>query len=228
MSSFAREIALIGENSFARLSCAKVAVVGLGGVGSYAAEAIVRAGVGTIIAVDSDVVDQTNLNRQLFALHSTIGCKKTDVFAARALDINPQAKIIAHDVFLNESNIEQIITDDIDFVIDAIDTVTSKLELICHCKRKGIPMISSLGTGNKLQTAFQVTDLFETRNDPLARVLRRELRRRDITSLPVVYSAETPQNAVFNGNGRHAPASISYVPGSAGLMLAGYVIRALA
>ena len=225
----ARTALLLGQEGVDRLAAASVAVFGLGGVGSYAAEALARAGVGRLILVDGDVVEETNLNRQLVALHSTLGRSKAEVAAQRVLDIAPGCRAEAHAMFYLPEQGQGLI-DGCDYVADCIDMVSAKLALAEECRDKGIPLISAMGCGNRLDpTRFRVTDIYETSGCPLCRVMRRELRRREIPALKVVYSdapARTP--AVSPGEGRPSPGSLSFVPGAAGLILAGEIVRFLA
>lgn len=227
---FARTEMLIGQGGLEKLKKSHVAVFGLGGVGSYAAEAIVRSGVGEITVVDSDTVAESNINRQLIAATSTIGRKKTEVAAERYLDINPSLKIHAKDVFVSEKTIKEFDFSEYDFVVDAIDTVSAKLLIICECSKKNIPIISSMGTGNKLDpSCFEICDIYKTTTCPLARVMRAELKKAGIEKLTVVCSREKPRK-VFKTQeepapGRRSiPASIAFVPSVAGLMMAGKVI----
>ena len=228
----ARTALLLGQEGVDRLAAASVAVFGLGGVGSYAAEALARAGVGRLILVDGDVVEETNLNRQLVALHSTLGRSKVEVAAQRVLDIAPGCRAEAHAMFYLPEQGQGLI-DGCDYVADCIDMVSAKLALAEECRDKGIPLISAMGCGNKLDpTAFTVTDIFATHTDPLARVLRRELKKRGVPRLKVVYSTEAARTPCLPGEekgtaGRPAPASVSFVPGVAGLILAGEAIKDL-
>lgn len=231
---FSRTELLLGEAALVRLQSASVAVFGLGGVGAYSAEALVRSGIGTLLLVDMDTVAQSNINRQLVALHSTIGKKKVDVMCKRALDINPNIIIKAYDVFYNEDTAEEIDLSGVDYIVDAIDTVSSKILLIERAFARGIPIISSMGTGNKLDaTRFEVADIYETSVCPLARVMRKELRARGITSLMVVYSREEPlsrgmtDEANLPQDKRQIPGSVAFVPSVAGLILAGEVVKYL-
>lgn len=218
-----------------KLSHAHVAVFGVGGVGSYTVEALVRSGIGQLTLVDSDTVSPTNINRQLVALHSTIGQYKVDVAKARALDINPDAIIHTHKTFYLPETARQFDLAQYDYVVDAIDTIEGKVTLVTEAQKAGVPVIASMGTGNKLDpTAFRVADLFETAVDPLAKVMRTRLRRLGIRKLKVVYSTEIPktphkneQNTDIDAPGRHSPASIAFVPSVVGLILAGEVIRDL-
>lgn len=219
-TQFDRTIALVGEEQIQQLKQKKVAVFGLGGVGSFVVESLVRAGVGRLILVDKDVVDITNLNRQLYALHSTIGKAKAEVAKQRCLDINPDVIVESYQEFyLNKG---QINLEGCDYVVDAIDNVTAKLLLIEECKEREIPIIVCLGTGNKIDnTSFHITDISKTTICPLAKVMRKELKERGIKNVKVVYSTAEP---VLK---RQVPASISFVPPVAGLYLAGEVIRDL-
>jgi len=222
MGQFERAFALLGETGFERLQKAKVMILGLGGVGSYVCEALVRAGVGTFILVDHDVIEMSNLNRQLFATHETIGRLKVDVAKERALTINPQAQIQTISKAFSPDNQADFDLTEKDYVIDAIDMVTAKIALAETCFQKNIPLISAMGTGNKWDaTAFEITDITKTSVCPLARVMRKELKARNISSLKVIYSKEKPSIKTT------PPASLSYVPAVAGLMLAGEVIKDL-
>ncbi len=229
--AFSREALLIGEAAMKRLKSSYVALFGVGGVGSYCAEALARAGVGRILLVDNDTVSKSNINRQLCALHSTVGKYKTDVMAERLLDINPQITVeIRHDFLLPE-NAHSFDFASFDFVIDAVDTVSAKLAIAEGCTAEGTKMISCMGTGNKLDpTAFCVTDISKTNTCPLARVMRRELKKRGILHLPVLYSTEEPKktgNELISENGKPLPASISFVPSVAGLIAAGEAVKAI-
>ncbi len=207
-----------------------VAVFGLGGVGGYAVEALARAGVSKLILIDNDTINSTNINRQLYALHSTIGMLKTDVALSRVADINPNIMVECHPIFVDSTNIDSIDLSMCHYVIDAIDTITSKLLLIEQCNKLSVPIISCMGTGNKLDAGqLQVADIYKTTMCPLARVMRRELKARHIDKLTVVYSTEQPSQdtKVIANNGKSTPASISYVPPVAGMLLAGHVIKQL-
>ncbi len=224
MEQFARILRMLDSKWLGNLQNKKVAVFGLGGVGSYVVEALVRCGIGGIVLVDHDKIDITNLNRQLYALHSTIGMNKVDVAKERCLDINPNLNITTYQQFyLPDQGMENIFCD-CDFVIDAIDTVKAKIALIENCYKLNIPIISSMGTGNKLEPeCFKITDIYKTSVCPLARVMRRELKQRGIKKCIVLYSEELPQKV----DGA-TPGSVSFVPSVAGLMIAGYVIKELA
>lgn len=226
---FSRTRMLVGSDALRRLDTARILVFGIGGVGSFTVEALVRAGVGDITVVDNDMIDVTNINRQLFALHSTIGRYKVDVARERLLDINPQLSIHCSNIFLSAETAQQFDFSAYDYVVDAIDTVSAKLLIVQKCAAANTPLISSMGTGNKLRTDFEIADIFDTSGCPLARVMRRELRRLGIGRLTVVYSKEEPRVASRSdddvGGTRPVPGSISYCPSSAGLMIAGHVIR---
>jgi len=230
---YQRTKALIGENSFEKLNKAKVIVFGIGGVGSYVVEALARAGIGTIGLVDKDIVDETNINRQLIALSSTVGKLKTEVARERIMDINPECEVKAYSIFYLPETASKINLSEYDYIVDAIDNVTAKIMLVEEAKQKNIPIISSMGTGNKLDPmAFEVADIYETTVCPLAKVMRKELRTRDIDSLKVVYSKELPVHTGFSvetenliASRRPAPSSISFVPSVAGLIIAGEVIK---
>lgn len=230
MSQFCRTEMLVGKSAVDKLNSAHVAVFGLGGVGSYVVEALARVGVGSLTLVDDDVVAQSNLNRQLFALHSTIGQAKADVAKSRVLDINPECRVTALQLRFDGDTATQFDFAAFDYVVDAIDTVTSKLLLVELCGKADTPIVSCMGTGNKLDaTAFKVADIYDTSVCPLAKVMRRELKKRGIKRLKVVYSDELPQvpEQLEQTSKRQTPASISYVPSVAGLVLAGEVIKDL-
>ncbi len=230
----ARTAMLIGGAALDRLRGAHVAVFGEGGVGSYICEALARAGVGALDLFDNDVVSLSNINRQLIALHSTVGEAKVEVMRARILDINPDCRVTAHRVFYLPENADQFPLSRYDYVADAIDTVSAKIALAVRAREAGVPLISSMGTGNKLDPSrLCVTDLSKTEGCPLARVMRRELKARGITHLKVVYSSEPvvtrPADAPAPpaDERRTPPASISFVPSVAGLMIAGEIVRDL-
>lgn len=225
-----RTARLLGTEAITRLATAKVAVYGLGGVGSYAVEALVRSGIGKLTLVDMDIVAPSDLNRQLQALVSTIGLNKADVLAKRATDINPSCLAEPRVVRYLPGDPENTLLPRPDAVVDAMDTVNAKLDLIERCIKMGIPIISSMGTGNKLDpTAFRLGDISETAVCPLARVMRRELKKRGILHLPVVWSEEPPVRSsdAFPEHGRILPGSVSFVPGAAGLALASWVVKTL-
>lgn len=224
-----RTVALIGKEAAARLRAAAVAVFGIGGVGSFAAEALARAGVGTLYLIDNDVVKPSNCNRQLVALSSTIGRKKVDVMAERARDINPNVNVVACDCFYDEITADELFAPGFDFVIDAIDSLKSKENLILNCAEREIEIISSMGAGNKLHPEhFAIMDIFQTTCDPIAKILRKRLREAGIGKLKVVCSDELPHKVKVSEDGKNVPASISFVPSVCGLLMAGEAIRQLA
>lgn len=231
MTKFCRTEMLIGNDALVCLNKSSVAVFGLGGVGSYAAEAFARAGIGHLTLVDDDVIAESNVNRQLYALSSTVGQAKTAVAAARIADINPACAVDARMTRFDESTACKFDFASYDYVVDAIDTVTSKLLLVRLCKSAGTPIISCMGTGNKLDaSAFRVADISETSVCPLARVMRRELKAIGITHLKTVYSAEQPLTPTTQSKQtfkRQTPGSISFVPPVAGFIMAGEVINDL-
>lgn len=230
--AFLREKMLLGAAAMQRLAQAHVIVFGIGGVGSYVAEGLARAGVGALTLVDNDTVGQTNLNRQLCALHSTIGQYKSDVMARRILDINPDCRVTSIPELYNDERKERFFSQRYDYIVDAIDLVSCKLSLIQTALERNIPIVSAMGTGNKLDpTQFCITDIAKTSGCHLARIMRRELRARGIEHHTVLYSQELPQKpdeleAPPPGR-RTIPGSVSWVPSCAGLMLAGYVVQEL-
>lgn len=216
---------LIGSENLEKLTHKKVIVFGVGGVGSYVVEALVRMNIGHLTIVDFDIVDITNLNRQLIALHSTIGKKKVDVCLERIKDINPSIEVEALDLFIDKETIKQIDFTKYDYVIDAIDNVTGKLLIVEKCQTLNIPLISSLGTANKLDPSkLMITDISKTHTCPLAKVMRLELRKRDIKHLNVLFSSELP---IKNNSSNNILGSVSYVPSSGGLLIASKVINDL-
>ena len=231
---FSRMGLLLGEEALSRLEGARVAVFGLGAVGGYTVEALARAGIGKLDLIDSDTVSLSNRNRQILATRSTLGLPKTEAAKRRILDINEEAQVTTWELFYNADTADMIDLGMYDYIVDAIDTVTAKLLLIRRAHEAGTPIISCMGTGNKLDpTAFQVTDISKTSMCPLARVMRKELGKRGIKHLKVVYSQEeamTPHGAeeeMAALGKRQIPGSVSFVPGAAGLILAGEVIRDL-
>lgn len=221
---------LLGEEALERLHGARVAVFGIGGVGGYAAEALARSGVGTLDLIDSDKVVESNLNRQIIALVSTIGQYKVDVMKARIHDINPDAKVNTYRCFFLPETKEDFCFSQYDYVVDAVDTVTAKIELVMQAEEAGVPIISCMGAGNKLNPAmFQVADIYKTSVCPLAKVMRRELKKRNIKHLKVVYSKEEPIKTGSPDMDRRdiVPGSTAFVPSVAGLILAGEVIKDL-
>lgn len=230
MSRLQRTELLIGTENIQKLSNAHVAVFGLGGVGGYAVEGLVRAGVGEITLIDCDVFSESNLNRQLYATLDTVGKAKTTVTKERVLSISPECKVHTMDLFYTPENADEIDLSPFDYIIDAIDTMTSKIHLICRATEQNIPIISSMGTGNKLDPSkLKVTDLYETLGCPMARILRRELKKRNVHRLKVVYSEEEPKKVVVPDENatRHAPGSIVFVPACAGLILASEAVKDL-
>lgn len=232
-NEFSRSQILLGTRSMERLRNSRVAVFGLGGVGSFAAEALVRTGVGHLLLIDNDTVSLTNLNRQILADHSTIGKQKVDVMKERAQRIHPAVDVQAFPLFYLPDTPSDFLND-CDYIIDAIDTVSAKLALVQVAQEKGIPIISSMGTGNKLDpTRFEVADIYQTSVCPLCRVMRRELKKRGISSLKVVYSKEEPVPREENPElqdafpRRQTPGSVAFVPPVAGFILAGEVIKDL-
>jgi len=248
LNQFSRTELLFGKDAMERLSKARVAVFGIGGVGGYTVEALARSGVGTLDLIDDDRICLTNLNRQLHALRSTVGSFKVDVAKERILEINPKAEVNTYKLFYTPETAEQFDFSNYDYIVDAIDTVTGKLELVTRAQEKGTPIISSMGAGNKLDpTLFEVADIYETSICPLARVMRRELRRRGITHLKVVYSKEMPKTPIEDmaiscrtncicppgtvrkcTQRRQVPGSNAFVPPVVGLIIAGEVIKDLA
>lgn len=228
---FFRTGLLIGEEALNKLKKCRVAVFGLGGVGSYATEALARSGIGSMDIFDGDVVDITNINRQIIALESTIGMPKAEVSEKRIKDINPNINVESHNCFFNKDNQHDFDFSKYDYVVDAIDMVSSKLLLIKICKDLNVPIISSMGTGNKLNpTLLKVKDIYSTSNCPLARVMRRELRKMSIKSLKVVCSDEIPSytpKSDEDNPGKRVNSSISFVPSVAGLIIASEVIKDL-
>lgn len=225
---FERTRMLIGQDNLDRLKEAKVLVFGVGGVGGYVCEALCRAGIGRIDIVDKDSVDITNINRQIIATYQTLGRPKVEVCRERMLSINPNIKVDARQCFYLPEKSEEFDFGAYDYVVDAVDNVTAKLDIICNAKAAGVPVISSMGTGNKLNPfMFKIADIEKTRVCPLAKVIRKELRKRGITGVKVLYSEEEP--IIPSGSSRketvkRTPASISFVPSCAGLMIAGRVV----
>ncbi|NLK90490.1 MAG: tRNA threonylcarbamoyladenosine dehydratase [Clostridiales bacterium] len=222
MHPFSRTELLIGTKGLEKLKNSTVAVFGIGGVGSFAAEALARSGVYEIILIDDDNICLTNINRQIHALHSTVGKSKVETMKARILDINPKAEVTIYREFYSSKNAEKLLSDDYDYVIDAIDTVDSKLDLIERCKKYNIPIISSMGMGNKLDpTKLEVSDIYDTSVCSLAKVMRKQLRKRGIKDLKVVYSKECVRGT---GDLSHFLGSVPFVPSVAGLIMASEVI----
>lgn len=232
---FTRTEMLIGREKLTKLKNSKVVILGIGGVGSYAVEALVRSGVGHLVLCDDDTIALSNINRQIHALPSTVDQLKVEAMRDRVLAINPEVIVEIHPYLYNEQSAHKIIGDDTDYVVDAIDMVTSKLHLADYCSKKKIPLIASMGTGNKLNpTMLEVSDIFKTSVCPVARVMRKELRKRGIKKLKVVYSKEEPLEPIImetvkaNANGykrRSTPGSTSFVPSAAGLIIASEVVK---
>ena len=245
LHQFSRSELLIGETALEKLKHSKIAIFGIGGVGSYAVEGLVRAGIGKFVLIDDDCICLTNINRQLIATRKTVGKFKVDIMKERILEINPEAEVITFQKFYMPDTADELIFDDYDYIIDAIDTVTGKIDLILKSKARNIPVISCMGTGNKLDpTKFEVTDISKTSVCPLAKVMRKELKKRGITSLKVVYSKEIPISPTETEGSscatgcicppgttrkctirRQIPGSMSFVPSVAGLIIAGEVIK---
>ena len=247
LDQFERTRLLIGADGIAKLNRSHVAVFGIGGVGGYVCEALARSGVGEFDLIDNDTVAESNLNRQIIATRKTIGRYKTDVMKERMLEINPQADVRVWHCFFLPENAEEFPFEDYDYVVDAVDMVTAKIELVLRAKEKNVPIISAMGAGNKLDPArFRVADIYETTVCPLARVMRRELKKRGVDRLKVVYSDEPPIRPVLDlsissqgdsicppavpgeSTGRRAvPGSMAYVPAVAGLIMAGEIVKDL-
>lgn len=247
LTQFSRTELLFGKEAMDKLAGSKVAVFGIGGVGSYVCEALVRSGVGAFDLIDDDKVCLTNLNRQIIATRSTVGKYKTDVMRDRMLDINPNVEVEVHKCFFLPENADDFPWDSYDYVVDAVDTVTAKIALVMKCKEKNIPIISSMGAGNKLDgSQFKVADIYKTKVCPLAKVMRRELKKRGVKKLKVVYSEEIPtrpiedmaiscrNNCICPPGAEHKcterrdiPGSVAFVPSVAGLIIAGEVAKDL-
>ncbi len=231
---FQRTAALLGDQAMARLQSARVAVFGVGGVGGYVCEALVRSGVGTLDVFDRDDVSVTNLNRQIIALHSTIGQDKVSVIAARMHDINPGVTVNERKMFYLPENAASIDLTQYDFVVDAVDTVAAKIELAVRCEQQGVPLIAAMGAGNKLDPGkLCISDIYKTSVCPLARAMRTTLRKKGVKRLTVAYSTEAPvrpTSAIDDGSGRRkdVPGSTAFVPSAMGLLIASHVVRQLA
>lgn len=245
LHSFSRTELLIGTDGLEKLKNSKIAVFGIGGVGTFAVEALARSGVSKLVLVDHDDICLTNINRQIHALRSTVGKAKVEVMKERILDINPKAEVTVYRELYNSESAEKLIADDYDYVVDAIDMVTSKLDLIERCKKRGISIISCMGAGNKLDpTRLEVSDIYKTSICPLAKVMRKELRKRGIKDLKVIYSKEEPLTPLeIEGNScktncictnketaictarRQIPGSVSFVPSVAGLIIASQIVK---
>lgn len=222
---FQRTKLLIGEENFLKLQNSTVAIFGIGGVGSFTVEALARTGIGHLVLIDKDNVDVTNINRQLHALTSTVGKSKVEVLRERIFEINPAAKVdTIQKFYLPGESVENFFICDYDYVVDAIDTITAKISLVLECKRRGIKIISSMGAGNKLDPArFKVADIFQTKVDPVAKVMRKKLKEYGVESLKVVYSEEIPQKV----SAEKIIGSVAFVPSVAGLILAAEVVTRL-
>lgn len=247
LNQLSRTEMLIGKAAIQKLSVSQVAVFGIGGVGSFAVEGLARSGVGKLVLVDDDLVCLTNINRQIHATHKTIGQPKVEVMKQRILEINPQAEVTTHQTFYMPGCGDDLVLSDYDYIIDAIDTVTGKIGLVVSAKEKGIPIISCMGAGNKLDpTQLRIADIYATSVCPLARVMRRELRARGIKDLKVIYSQEAAISPLDNGDSgcrsgcicpkgsqrtctirRQIPGSIAFVPSVAGMLIAGEVVKDL-
>ncbi|MCR5354402.1 MAG: tRNA threonylcarbamoyladenosine dehydratase [Lachnospiraceae bacterium] len=236
---FTRTALLLGQEAVEKLQGSRVAIFGVGGVGGYVCEALVRSGVGAFDLIDKDVVDVTNLNRQIIATQSTVGRPKVEVMRERMLDINPEVLVNVRECFFLPENATDFDFANYDFVVDCVDTVTAKIQIIMQAKEAGVPVISSMGAGNKMDASrFKVADIYKTNVDPLARVMRRELKKRGVKKLTVVYSDEEPMTPVGDahspesavepeGRVKQTPGSVAFVPGAAGLIIAGEVVRQL-
>lgn len=230
---FSRTEMLIGNDGMKKLNDAKVAVFGIGGVGSFVCEGLARSGIGNFILVDYDKIDESNINRQLIATVKTIGKCKADLMKERILEINPNANVEVYKEFYMADSKSNIITKDLSYVVDCVDTIMAKIAIICNCDALDVPVISSMGTGNKLDpTMFEVADIYETSVCPLARIMKKDLKKRNIEKLKVVYSKENPINTnehAINQNRKFkVKGSISFVPSVAGLIIAGEVIKDIA
>lgn len=237
-AQYNRTAMLFGGDAMDKLKNARVAVFGIGGVGGYVCEALARSGVGSLDLIDNDVVSESNINRQIIALRSTVGRPKTEVMAERIKDMDPDINVRTINMFFLPENASEIDLSAYDMVVDAIDTVSSKIYLAVECERLGVPLISSMGTGNKLDpTAFKISDIYKTSVCPLARVMRVELKKRGVKHLKVCWSDEAPRPSIApedlpegeapSGSRRATPASCAFVPSAAGLVIAGEVIKTL-
>ena len=234
LSQFSRSELLLGKEGMDKLKNSRVAVFGVGGVGGYVCEALVRTGIGAFDLIDSDTVSLTNLNRQIIATQKTVGQYKVDVMKERMLDINPEVEVRVHKCFFLPENADQFPFKEYDYVVDAVDTVTAKIELVIKCQKEGVPIISSMGAGNKFEAStFRVADIYKTSMCPLAKVMRRELKNRGVKKLKVVYSEEKPFSPEYADDEwekkgeRPAPGSLAFVPSAAGLIIAGEVVKDL-
>ncbi len=235
INEYTRTERLLGAEGMKRLKASTVMVFGVGGVGSHCIEALARSGVGRLILIDNDTVSLTNINRQSIAFHSTVDKYKTLVMKEKIADINPELEVITHEAFILPDNLETLFTERVDYIIDAIDTVTTKIAIVELARKLEIPLISSMGTGNKLHPEmFEITDIYKTSVCPLCKVMRKELKVRNVPGLKVLYSKEQPVDVSKNGadeensSKRSVPGSVAFVPPVAGLIIAGEVIRELA
>ena len=226
---FQRTKLLLGEENFSKLQNSTVAIFGIGGVGSFTAEALARSGIGHLILIDKDNIDITNINRQIHALTSTVGKSKVEVMRERILDINPASKVdTLQKFYLSDKDAEDFFIFDCDYVVDAIDTITAKINLVCECKKRGIKIISSMGAGNKFDpTRFKVADIFQTSVDPVAKVMRKKLKELGIKNLKVVYSDEVPEKIDIGNLQGKIIGSTAFVPSVAGLIIAAEVVKDL-
>ena len=247
LNEFSRTELLIGKEALQKLAASRVAIFGIGGVGSYAVEGLVRSGVGKLVLIDDDCVCLTNINRQLHATRKTVGKPKVEVMRDRVLEINPRVEVETYQRFYMPEQAEELVRADYDYIIDAIDTVTAKIDLVVQARKKGIPIISCMGAGNKLDPSrFEISDIYATSVCPLAKVMRKELRKREVPSLKVVYSKEEPLTPIISEESscanncicpegttrtctmrRQIPGSIAFVPSVAGLLLASEVVKDL-
>ncbi|WP_033153581.1 tRNA threonylcarbamoyladenosine dehydratase [Pseudobutyrivibrio ruminis] len=235
LNQFSRTELLLGKEAMEGLENKRVAIFGIGGVGGYVCEALVRSGVGHFDLIDNDTVSLTNINRQIIATHSTVGRQKVEVMKERMLDINPDADITIHQCFFLPENADEFDFNSYDYVVDAVDTVTAKIEIIMKCKELGVPVISAMGAGNKLDPSrFRVADIYKTTMCPLAKVMRKEMKKRGVKDLKVVFSDEMPVSPIetedvepLNPGKRATPGSIAFAPSAAGLVLASEVIKDL-
>ena len=235
LNQFSRTELLLGTDAVEGLGNKRVAIFGIGGVGGYVCETLVRSGVGHFDLIDNDTVSLTNINRQIIATHSTVGRQKVEVMKERMLDINPDADITIHQCFFLPENADEFDFNSYDYVVDAVDTVTAKIEIIMKCKELGVPVISAMGAGNKLDPSrFRVADIYKTTMCPLAKVMRKEMKKRGVKDLKVVFSDEMPVSPIetqdmepLNPGKRATPGSIAFAPSAAGLVLASEVLKDL-
>lgn len=236
LEAFSRTAMIYGEENMRKLKDSTVAVIGIGGVGSYVVEGLIRAGVGRLVICDYDHICETNINRQIHATYDTIGMLKVKAMKDRIIKINPDVEVLLYPYVYNKETESEILNGKIDYVVDAIDQVTAKIQLVLYCKEKNIPIIASMGTGNKVDpTKLEVADIYNTSICPLARVMRKELRKREVDSLKVIYSKEKPivpivsniSETIKDGKWKNTPGSVSFVPSVAGLIIVSEVIKEL-